>query len=87
MWISSGTDRWSWNADDGQHLLLRDGDLLIELHGTTRHTYRQPAGVAFDPATPLAAAIWVGTEEGVVPMQPEPLTDAQAFELMGADHV
>lgn len=83
MWSQAGTDRWSWGADDDQHLLLRTGDELVELHGSTRHTYRQPAGVPVDPAAPLAAAVWVSTTTEAVPLRPEPLTDEQAFELMG----
>lgn len=82
MWESAGTDRWTWNADGEQHLLVRDGDTLVELHGATMHTYQLPAGVTLDPAAPLKAAVFVRTTQGVVPLVRQELAEADAFALL-----
>lgn len=82
MWVSAGTDRWSWGADDDQHLLVRDGDALVELHGATMHTYRLSAGVTFDPAAPLEGAEFVRTTTEVVPLVRQDLADTDAFALL-----
>lgn len=82
MWESAGTDRWAWNADGEQHLLVRDGDTLVELHGSTMHTYQLPAGVTFDPAAPLKGAEFVRTSCDAVPLVRQELADVDAFALL-----
>lgn len=60
MWQPLGADRWTWNADEDRHLLLRNGDLLVELHAVTIHVYRAPAEPG---AAPLEGARWLSTTE------------------------
>lgn len=82
MWVPAGADRWSWEADDDQHLLVRDGNRLVELHGTTMHAYVLPAGVTLDPVAPLKGAVFAGTTQGAVPLVRQQLADADAFALL-----
>jgi hypothetical protein len=54
MWQEIGDGRWTWTGDDERHLLLHDGDRLVELHDRTAHVYT--AGEV-DRASPLDRAV------------------------------
>lgn len=39
MWKDLEPNRWSWEADNDRHLLLRQGDVFVEVHASTVHVY------------------------------------------------
>lgn len=57
MWVSVGTNRWDWTADEDRHLLMYDGiGAFSELHMGWVHWYRAAeTGPGADP-WPLTGA-------------------------------
>lgn len=79
-WVSRGEDRWEYVADEELHLLVRVGNEMRELHGTTVHVYLLgPAGLF--PLEPLTDCAWRETSYVTAPF-----TDAaEAFAWLETD--